>query len=748
MKHHSLLVASLALALTPALAAQLPQRFVVPIHVAEADPDLGGGGIWAAGTDYKASFHDGFTFYPVLGSNRPHNLPLRWGSTRFVVDGVDVDGNTFEVRTRYTQARFERDHGPVITEAYDVREDGVEQTFVLRARPARDGDLRIVGFVETPLAIPESPLRNAPLTFTDDAGRPVIEYGTAIAYDAIGRTIVVPIGARSQTIELLVDRAFLASATYPVVVDPLIRNVVVEAGADRIGTVDVVRDDETNEILVVYSRASSASDYDAFGRIVTDELQSSVPIWTDIVASNSTTLPSVCFIGGADRYAIAFQRTSTPFGASRVRVYVHPRAGRVHNGGTTLHVSPPVDSQDATPTIAGTPGNDAGTRAYLAWRRDVASTATNTDTSVVLGCVLDGVTLTFTNQRVLAGNGTIDAENPSLARSNSGAATPWMLTWQEHSNAASTMWRVFCRQVRNDGTTTGHHRFGTNTGGYQNVYPRVEGGAGRYIATWLDRQTTVKNGIVYGTRLRSYRFDWQADGIANGIATETVAEVPTLRLRVDLDRGFAFDSLTQSLWSVVWQDTEVGLQLARLGADGRVGDRVTVHPRATGDTPTGAGVCFDDDRQRHLIAFGRHAQQAEVRLAEYAAGSEVPTTFGTPCGGRIRAASRSAGNRFLAGDDDVQVVLLQGQPNRTTLLLLSPAPAATPLPLPASAGCFLLIAPTPLVVAASGASDSIGTFRARFPLPSTTFGGSVHWQFLQVGTSALHASEGLTTPVR
>src|SRR5687767_817425 len=53
-----------------------PFTFRVPLH-ASADDD-GTPRIWAAHDRYKASFGDGFAFYPVLGSAYEKNLPLAW----------------------------------------------------------------------------------------------------------------------------------------------------------------------------------------------------------------------------------------------------------------------------------------------------------------------------------------------------------------------------------------------------------------------------------------------------------------------------------------------------------------------------------------------------------------------------------------------------------------------------------------------------------------------------------------------
>ena len=59
-------------------AANLLPRLVTPIHTAADDPDGGAYGTWAAGQDYKVSFHGAPTFVPYLGADYPHNQPLTW----------------------------------------------------------------------------------------------------------------------------------------------------------------------------------------------------------------------------------------------------------------------------------------------------------------------------------------------------------------------------------------------------------------------------------------------------------------------------------------------------------------------------------------------------------------------------------------------------------------------------------------------------------------------------------------------
>ena len=67
-----------ASAQTTADAVRLAEDLLVPIHTQPADEAGGPYGLWAAGPDYKVSFHDGFCFYPLLGAAAPRHLPLHW----------------------------------------------------------------------------------------------------------------------------------------------------------------------------------------------------------------------------------------------------------------------------------------------------------------------------------------------------------------------------------------------------------------------------------------------------------------------------------------------------------------------------------------------------------------------------------------------------------------------------------------------------------------------------------------------
>ena len=204
-RSHRLAAACLAALpfLSEALAAQAPAELrpdaatanlaplaadaFVPLHAHPGDPAYG---IWAGGPDWKARFDEGMSFFPRLGRQAERNLPWRW-VTEGVSHGAAHASPDAAAPALFSPTRHERRHARFV-ERYDVRVDGVEQSFVVEA-PFGEGDLVVAGRVTTELRAASRDACHAPLEFTDGEGRTVLRYGAAFAIDAAGR--VLPIGS-------------------------------------------------------------------------------------------------------------------------------------------------------------------------------------------------------------------------------------------------------------------------------------------------------------------------------------------------------------------------------------------------------------------------------------------------------------------------------------------------------------------------------------------------------------------------
>lgn len=273
----------------PALQNQLPASFqsksawMFPIHTQEADPVGGAYGTWACGPNYKVSFHDGYAFYPVLGPSYAKNLPLAWRNTRVRVGGQELVAAGETAKPTHTQWRYEYRYDAV-TEAYDVREDGVEQTFVIGKRPAAEGDLVVTGRIETELQAEPVHGQHGAVTFRDGNGTPIVSYGAAFAIDANGSKFPMTTSFVGGELSLSLSAASLANAAFPLTVDPLTASVLIATGA-TLQEPEIGRDDLANQICFAYSRLSSGTDYDNFVRITANDYSGSTLIFSDVTTS-------------------------------------------------------------------------------------------------------------------------------------------------------------------------------------------------------------------------------------------------------------------------------------------------------------------------------------------------------------------------------------------------------------------------------------------------------------------------------
>ncbi len=740
--------ASAALALTPLLVAQdqLPAGDLrVPVHTAAADPAGGAYGLWAMGPTFKAAFHDGFRFVPLLGRDAPHNLPIHWRTAAVTCGAEDLLGSSRA--TSHTDWRVEMRSGAVV-EAYDVREDGVEQTFTIDALPDRRGPLVVTASLETPLAATEQAPRHGALTFVDHAGRAILEYGAGVAFDAVGRRVDVRTAYEGGLVHLIVDESFVAEAVLPITIDPLVRTVIADSSSLDFEFTDVVRDDETDELFYVYSVAASAGDLDQFGWISNDDLNGATRVFTDITDTWSATHGRITFVGGADRYAMAMQRQFPVSNTVLVRAYLHDKGARSVNSGRTLFITPPSGIHLFEPAIGGVHGGRSGTTALLTYRREDSTFPANTNFSRVRAAMVDCTARTLGNEFGIGGDGTtIDAEAPSVNRLTGGGNEPWVVTWQEHGNASGP-WRLLARQVFPDGSVTTHLTLDTSFATHA-VRGKVDGAFGRYMAAWVVQPNSgTKRNSSFGFRIDARRFEWPANGTPTRHATVAIAEHPTLQnLQLDAGHPIAYDTDTDSHWMVAWAERNQGVFAARIGFDGQASERATLRQRAAEriDHPS---VCYDDDAERFVASYISRDSLARVRIAEIAPLAASQSNFGPRCPARLDLQN-NGDDLPLAGSEFTELVVGGAPANVPVFVVASGARAPTGIPLPSSpAGCLLMLDPaTILGTVAQGTTSNSGTFLVDTPLPSSVE-GTLFLQAILLSGNDLLSSEGLELVIR
>jgi len=161
---------------------------------------------------------------------------------------------------------IEYTHGEGIVERYIVRSRGVEQQFVLPG-PYAGGDVLLTGSVATDL-VPEVTSSFEGIAFRRGDAT-VLFYGAAKAVDAAGRTALLEERWSGGELTIVVPASFLATARFPVVVDPYIGGPGgVEAAVDLAQNPAVAtRLNSTFQALAVWS-TNETSPQSIRGRII------------------------------------------------------------------------------------------------------------------------------------------------------------------------------------------------------------------------------------------------------------------------------------------------------------------------------------------------------------------------------------------------------------------------------------------------------------------------------------------------
>ncbi len=663
---------------------------VVGIHTQADDPEGGAYGIWAAGKDYKVSFHDGATYVPFLGADYPHNQPFRWTTTSVTVGGEELATRAAPVGRQASDTRYEYDHGGVV-EAYDVLLDGLEQTFVIAGGPAAAGDLVVRGEVGTALHAAPVADRHGDVVFFDAAGDPILTYGAATAVDAQGRSAAMRTRYEGGSFELVLDGAWLASAQFPVVVDPLMSsNVLLNTWGQPFGyplDLDVLRDDErpTDNVWICYARQVSATDSDLWVMRTNDDLPSTlfVTAFTDLTSSWGTTSCAVAYANS--RVVCAFVRD---FGSTRnVRWHAH----HVNDLAFRTGVGALTASNNNWRVDAG--GNRAGTgsdRVMVVHQHENSATFANTSQSQRRAFYVDlsGVTSTrsqgvVANPITILGASTTDCERPRVNQVADGFGNNhWCVVHQYvESNDPSDDWDVYIDIWSVTGRLLAYLDLEPNNGEHK-LGPVVAGSGGRFLVVYggadvglLGPTTGIKS-----YEINTQRVDYVGGALGFPHAHSRYLSSSSLQLET---RSVAYDTNTTSHWLSVARFGNV-LFADMLGYRGRyvTFDNFIQGP-STVTSVRQAAASFDDDHGTFVLVGAEFVTGSHPIRGNVWSNAAIPSPsqggFGCTSASlawepdAFRPSSQRIGHEFNG-------VTLYGAPSGSlALLAVSLAPANVPI---------------------------------------------------------------------
>ena len=745
-----------------------PSAWRFPIHTQPADPVGGEYGTWACGETFKVSFHDGYAFYPILGSRYPENLPLAWRDTKVTAGGEALIPPGSRPVTHHTDWRFEYRY-PLVTEAYDVLENGVEQTFIVRERPA-PGDLVVRGEIVTKLRAEPTAAEHQKLVFRDEHGNAIVEYGAAFAIDANGARFPMTTRWDGSGIALTLAAAAVANAQFPLVIDPLTSSVAIAtsvAGSD-VQEPEIGRDDYAtiNNLMFAYSRLASASDYDGYVRVTNNDYSNTTMIFSDLTTSWSTRNNQVAFVGGSARkWLVAFQRDFTS--SSGIRFIVSPSGSNAVIPSATYY-SPSVPSGYQTarnPDVGGLYSYaSSGSSALLICQCDATTTNANTANTEVFARLIDlsGSTPVSNTPFIVSASASgtrFDREFPSCTQVKLTGSASWIVAWQQFDNTLTNDdWDIKISRITASGAVAGESFLAQASASDHAVTPRVEGNNGRYMGTYATvLNTNTKYSGTTGSALECQRFDWSESASAPTIkAIRTLA--PTGTLLSYSTGNIAYDTDTDSHWAITYvRRSLIGLSsrrsviVERVGFSGGTVETATVYSNSNYDGYA-PSITFDDDLNEFKICFAS-SDANETLYARSLTYSSAATyaTFGTSCG----SATISANRKPNAGDEYFAVTIAGAPANQMAGLLISTASYNFNLGSIGMPGCALNVNPAAgiFLTSINRLTNASGAASVNLPLPDfpvAVMGNFyLQWLYLSPGGNPanLQATHGLVVSI-
>lgn len=723
-----------------------------PIHTMASDEGIAYG-IWAAGADYKASFHDGATFVPYLGKDYPRSQSLRWSTSSARVGELEL--RTHAPRLSHTDFRAEYDLGGIV-ETYDVRDEGLEQTFVLNRRPAATGDLVIAGAIDTALHAVSGEAGPQGIVFVDDAGRQILNYGAATAIDAHGNSMAMRTTLVDGTISLRLDGNWLANAAFPVTVDPLL-SVFFTYGGIPLADFDLAREHSLNQgnLWLAASRHASATDEDLWMIRTDDDGSNLVTNFTDLTANWSSSEASLGMHFTSGKGLLAFTREFVT-GTRRVRYHLHSR----------------------NDNLLQTTVNNLGDNTINAWRPDVASDLHPIgQNSLVVVYQSEGTGAPFVDlptssisgcEVVLAGTGTaslpfpiasspaLDHARPQIAKVQLGASQVWTVAYQVIDNGlvaggGHPDWDVVVRRVDRNGNVSAAEFSTLANDGMHQMAPRIAGFNNKHVVVFT-RSSVLDAGPkplgANGHSILSVRLDWNGSYFERNFPYDLVQTNTDPRLVLS---GFDTDRNSLDFYALTFRSTATeAVYLRVLGYGAQLVQSETVFTPTGSEYSGGGAVAFDEDANQFVIAFERTTPlgSSNARLVRYAyTGAVAPSLAGIGCG----TGQLSWEGSQLIGGEHSGIGIANVPAGAIVTVAMATQPLATPLiGVPGvHSGCWLLVPNT--------GAGHLGFFPLQFgptgywslPLPEWLPAMTLHFQgfHFDAGNTEVFTTQRLEVPI-
>ncbi len=447
-------------------APDAPPRFLAN----SADPTRNTGlgvderGLVGVGPDYVVRFApDAVTFTPALGAAAPRDLPLVYRLTAFGRGeaAAAAQGAVPQVEDRCVRYR----HGGVEA-TYELRIEGVKQSFVFASLPPGDGDLIVRAAIETELsagAIGPDGIRFAA------PGVGGVHVGGVLGIDARGRTAPGSMRWHDGALEFVLPDAFVDAAALPLVLDPLLGSVVTLGGANDDLVPDVAYDASTDTYLAVWQRDISLLNQDIRAQRLTADgnLMGGTLVLESSTASASR--PKVANVNMRNAFVVVWQQSGD----------VQARGVDAATGALTaaIAVAATADSE-SQPDVAGEDNDSLDDDALCVW-------ANTTNGSIVAkqiaysstATLLVGAPVTFAAPLFSSWS------NPSISQHGGGAGLH-LICWDSFGSLSGSTTVRGCIVDRSLGIVVPSFLIATGTYDVENADCDGDGDADQWVVVY------------------------------------------------------------------------------------------------------------------------------------------------------------------------------------------------------------------------------------------------------------------------
>ncbi|MEM7203972.1 MAG: hypothetical protein AAF628_27170 [Planctomycetota bacterium] len=225
-----------------------------------------------------------------------------------------------------------RVHRDAVTERYEMRPAGVNVSYVIEALPVGRGDLIVRIAIDSPLP-PATTGEDVPeLMYGDAVGG--VHVGAVTGIDAAGRRASGWLHARTGALDLVLPAAFVAKATLPLLVDPLLSKAFPTMPYYGYKSV-IAHGAVQNEFLVAYEEYLFAYSHDVYAqRLSSSGAQVGAPI---LIARGphryEAYIDAIAYVRGRDSFVVAYN----PSGSRGELCVIDAATGQI-----TSRFSPPA----------------------------------------------------------------------------------------------------------------------------------------------------------------------------------------------------------------------------------------------------------------------------------------------------------------------------------------------------------------------------------------------------------------------